>query len=77
MVDSLFGLGPMDFVEDLEWTLRLQPRCLNFSSAVGFSVSDNAVGGVERVTHMTGLRNTLSRQGDDGLGAITSKPPTV
>jgi hypothetical protein len=64
----------MEFVEDLDGMLRLQPRCLDFSSTVSVSVSDNAVCGVERVMQMTGLRNTLLRHEDDELGAITSQP---
>jgi hypothetical protein len=56
MVDSCFGLGPVEFVEDLDGKLRLRPRFLNFSSAaMCVSVSESAVSGRERVTRVAGL----------------------
>jgi hypothetical protein len=78
MVDSWFGLGPVEFVEDLDGKLRLRTRFLNFSSAaVCVSVLESAVGGGERVTQVAGLRSPLSKQGGDELGVITSKAPAA
>jgi hypothetical protein len=64
MVDSWFGLGPVEFVEDLDGKLRLRLRFLNFrDAAVCVSVSERAVVGEEWVMQVAGLRSPLSKQG--------------
>jgi hypothetical protein len=77
-VDSCFGLGPVEFVEELDGMLRLRPRSLNFSSdAMSVFVSESAVCGRDRVTQVTGLRKPLSKLGGEEVGVITSSAPAA
>jgi hypothetical protein len=73
--DSCFGLGPVEFVEDMDGKLRLRPRSLNFSfSSVGM-VSVCTVSGGEKAMHVAGLRKPLSKRESEKVGVITSRAP--
>jgi hypothetical protein len=72
---SCFGLGPVEFVEDLDGKLRLRPRSLNFSFSSAGMVSVDTVSGGEKAMQVAGLRNLLSNRGSEEVGVITSRAP--